>query len=509
MLPILPGYSYWVSPGSGVNGGCLFGVDLAGRITYRDEYEGCLSGRGTSTLTLNGVAVNVDARRLSTKHFSIIQAGLSRQPSHVIQRYRLLPTLAPTTYGGWLTRGDLWPSLGLSVGVDGRLDYPASADAWISGRGTDTLVLHGHRVEIDATATAPGTFQIPDSGGDALDRGVVHTLRLPPVRYSFDSEFRFSVREQDGTLELGEDAGPCISARGTRLTVGCAPPRAPEPTPPPPPAPPLPPPPVPAPQITDIQTAGSVAQGSPLLASAILDRAAKRIDWDLTGDGRYDVSCPGDQPHLRFRPTADLITARAVGDGTATAPVTRRLVRVRTAGASGMTPKLLAKTLAEPAYACASAVSAIDLDPRTPISVLNQQPCLSRTVTRGPLLVTGCLRQVVAAEQIPEAERRTLVELLGQRYGGAAIGATDTWIADGGVRVNGVVITPADGRRGRAQRPARQHRLRRRADRGRRHPARRPPRLPDRHRRRRRAPAARPLRARRRAQRAGRAGARR
>ena len=110
-----------------------------------------------------------------------------------------------------------------------------------------------------------------------------------------------------------------------------------------------------------------------------------------------------------------------------------------------MTRKLLAKTLAEPAYACASAVSAIDLDPRTPIRILNQQPCLSSTVTRGPLLVTGCLREVVAAEQIPEAERRTIVELLRQRFGGAAIGATDTWIADGGVRVNGVVITPAEG----------------------------------------------------------------
>ena len=113
--------------------------------------------------------------------------------------------------------------------MDGRLDYPASADGWVSGRGTDTLVLHGHRVEIDATATAPGSFQIPDSGGDPLDRGVVHTLRLPPVRYSFDSEFHFTVREQDGTIELGEDAGPCVSASGTRLTVGCAPPQEPEP----------------------------------------------------------------------------------------------------------------------------------------------------------------------------------------------------------------------------------------------------------------------------------------
>ena len=80
-------------------------------------------------------------------------------------------------------------------------------------------------------------------------------------------------------------------------------------------------------------------------------------------------------------------------------------------------------------------------------------------MTRGPLLVTGCLRQVVAAEQIPEAERRTIVELLRQRYGGAAIQRhrhVDRRRRRAGQRRR---HHARRGRRGRAQRPARQHRL--------------------------------------------------
>ena len=52
-----------------------------------------------------------------------------------------------------------------------------------------------------------------------LDRAVVHRLRLPPVSYIFgtrlQAEFNFSIREQDGTVELAPDAGPCVSGAGT------------------------------------------------------------------------------------------------------------------------------------------------------------------------------------------------------------------------------------------------------------------------------------------------------
>jgi hypothetical protein len=218
---------YLFTPGPGVVGECAFGVGLDGLIAYPDRFEGCLSGRGTRTVTFNGFPINVDARQLSTTEFNIIQAfTLFNQPSGVVQTYRLLPPLVGS-YGSWQAGGVVWPSLGLTVDFDGHVGYPSSADGWVTGRGTDTLVIHGYPVEIDATATAPGTFRIPDAVGTGTrDRATVQALRLAPVAYAYSSgagtDFFWSIREQDGTVDFGTDAGSCVLGRGTtRLTVGC------------------------------------------------------------------------------------------------------------------------------------------------------------------------------------------------------------------------------------------------------------------------------------------------
>ena len=281
-LKLLPTINpYFAQPGAGVVTACHFNLALDGTFTYPDENAGCLNGRGSRTLTYNGVPVNIDARQLSTRTFSIAQAfGLEDQRTDVIQSYRLLPTFTTTNYGFWTPRGAAWPSLGLQVGLDGRIDYPASADRWVSGRGTDTLVIAGYPIEIDATATAPGSFEIPDAAGvGVLDRAVVHRLRLPPVSYIFgtrlQAEFNFSIREQDGTVELAPDAGPCVSGAGTtRLTVGCAAP------PPPPP----PPPPDPRPSIKTLRRVSvtpAPAAGRPVLVTAQVAGNATRIAWNV------------------------------------------------------------------------------------------------------------------------------------------------------------------------------------------------------------------------------------
>ena len=66
-VTLLPTFAdYYVSPGPGVIADCPFGVALDGTITYPDQVHGCLTGRGTRTVTFNGLPINVDARQLST-----------------------------------------------------------------------------------------------------------------------------------------------------------------------------------------------------------------------------------------------------------------------------------------------------------------------------------------------------------------------------------------------------------------------------------------------------------
>lgn len=212
------------SPGPGVIAACGFRIELDGTVGYADEVHGCLTGRGTRTVTVHGVPVNVDARALTTSTFTVLQAySLEREPSDVVQRFRLLPTLAGYHYGAWTVSGVLWPSLGLTVGLDGRIDYPASADGWVSGRGTDTLVIRGHEVQIDARAVPPNSFHIPDAEALHLG-GAVHTLRLAPVSYLYftgePTDFRFSIRESDGAIEVPGDAA-CGRGEGTALIIGC------------------------------------------------------------------------------------------------------------------------------------------------------------------------------------------------------------------------------------------------------------------------------------------------
>jgi Calx-beta domain-containing protein len=223
-VTLLPTFAdYLVATGPGVIAGCTFGIGLDGNIAYKDEMHGCLSGRGTRTVTFNGVTVNVDARELSTETFTILHAtSLVHLPSDVVQHLRLMPTMSGYHYGAWTVSGILWPSLGMTIGLDGRVDYPASADGWVSGRGTDTLVIHGYTVRIDARVAAPGAFAVPDAVTGHLDRATVHSLRLAPVSYLYftgePTDFRFSIRETDGTIEVAE---PCAFGSGPTLFVGC------------------------------------------------------------------------------------------------------------------------------------------------------------------------------------------------------------------------------------------------------------------------------------------------
>ena len=64
----------------------------------------------------------------------------------------------------------------------------------------------------------PSSFHIPDANAHNLG-GAVHSLRLAPVSYLYftgePTDFRFSIRESDGTIEVGA-APPAGAARARR-----------------------------------------------------------------------------------------------------------------------------------------------------------------------------------------------------------------------------------------------------------------------------------------------------
>lgn len=218
--------AYDVQVGSGQVSSCGFGIDLAGKITYPDALQGCLDGRGTTTVRFLGVEVGVDARELSTTSFLL--AGTFRlagelQSSVVVQRYRLLPLLS-----GWyrFQTGAVSPLI-WSVDLAGTVAYGVEDDGWVGGRGTNTLIVHGYPIEVDATALGPGTFSItPGFGLPVFDKGAFHPLRLVPGAYHFAAGsspiFDWRIMRSDGTIDFDDSVGPCVFGRGTtRLTAGC------------------------------------------------------------------------------------------------------------------------------------------------------------------------------------------------------------------------------------------------------------------------------------------------
>jgi len=247
----------------------------------------------------------------------------------------------------------------------------------------------------------------------------------------------------------------------------------PPPPPPPglpnPPGPPTPPPgqagPAPAPRVTAVASALPIVASRPALLSAQVAGSAQRLEWDLTGDGKTDVSCAGDQTTLEFRPPARAgastgqVSVRVVGAAGAGPSFSQKLAIAPAPAIAGndRAGKRISSLVASqpPVYACGRAS---DLPAArgelTGKADLSERYCLVRPVTAGSLQLQGCLKRIRKVEDIPPAERglttdlaffllktlapRGQVNALAQR----TIDLTDAYVAVGPITVNGVDLEP-------------------------------------------------------------------
>jgi hypothetical protein len=304
-----------------------------------------------------------------------------------------------------------------------------------------------------------GTTVTKVSGDSALQASG-HTVTATSGQPDVDGTVRLN-----GTLtSVSFTATPveaAIQPDGIGLQVGVKLPPAPDApiAPPAPSPPPPPPPPSPAPAITGVDTA-TFAGGTVL--SADVSGPVAEIAWDVTGDGRSDTSCPGDQTSLVFRAStrraraaqAVRITTRVTSPGGIVAQITTSAAPPPPAPPSrSALPAPLVQAASRSSYRCVDggAVAKTPAEIAGIITKGTERRCLRSTVQTGPLWISGCMTPITRMTQIRAAEREAFADLLRTEYGvepgshDVAAGALDGMAATGPVTINGVEVAPAPG----------------------------------------------------------------
>jgi hypothetical protein len=193
-------------------------ITSAGNAEYDPALEGVLTGNGTSSLTVSGRTVSVDATELSAAEwfFWSVATFPNTAPRSV--------TLLPGVYYFGYNAGSSFtpPGASISIARDGHIGYDLTLEGMLEGRGTSSLVVHGSGIVFDGTALAASELfllsvvRFPSSPP--------RTLRLLPglhyFGYSAGSPFTppgvpFTV-DGSGNVAYAAALDGAISGRGTR-----------------------------------------------------------------------------------------------------------------------------------------------------------------------------------------------------------------------------------------------------------------------------------------------------
>src|SRR6266511_322331 len=112
-----------------------FDVTTAGRIDYDPKYDPIFTGRGTTALAVHGLPITIDARSATFASFSIpgVTGPVDARQLHTF-------SLLPGTHQVVPSAG---ATIAFSMTTAGNVDYDASLDDILDGRGTPTLLFRG------------------------------------------------------------------------------------------------------------------------------------------------------------------------------------------------------------------------------------------------------------------------------------------------------------------------------------------------------------------------------
>jgi hypothetical protein len=257
------------------------------------------------------------------------------------------------------------------------------------------------------------------------------------------------------SVSIADAGGSTAQASGTATVTASTPAPAPSPSP--------------QPRIVRIDSLAPPAAGAEIVLTAATDGPVQAIAWNLGGDSRPEITCPGGQTAVTFRAPAGpkSVSATAIGPGGAGGTTTTSL-QVSTAGLLSAAQRRISARVARvlaghpPVYSCGApedfAVKQVGGHPVAFDHTVKQGCPPSRTVLAGGLQFEGCLEHLTSEGQIPKAMQGMLpsfgshLKLGGKFFANTSaanadltIGFVDAYIAYDPVKVNGLTLTPAAG----------------------------------------------------------------
>jgi hypothetical protein len=221
---LAPGPYEFRSPAGSPDNLLPFSVSSTGTVDFDSTADSYASGRGTSTLTVSGLPITVDARGLSPSTWSLTASEGGGGSTSQVSTIRVLPGLyrfeTPASHAGM--------TFHFTLGIDGILQFDPALDAYVSGRGTSALTVAGFPLTIDATALSHPDFNMLSGGAGSGLSSQVTTFRFLPTTASpltFQSPsstqnlfpFTFST---SGIVDYDLSLDAYVSGRGTStLTI--------------------------------------------------------------------------------------------------------------------------------------------------------------------------------------------------------------------------------------------------------------------------------------------------
>ncbi|MDT7041192.1 kelch repeat-containing protein [Candidatus Nitronereus thalassa] len=210
-------YHVIIDPVTGELSGRAWGENI-GWITFRSvgpvAYGVTTGWRPSGPLPSS---IHIDATALTSPTFEVSTKTGSFGTS-LVNRVNLIPDQDYTL----VISDAAAASLNFRVDVNGLVDFDPALDGFVSGRGTDTLVVSGFPLEIDIRQSGAASFTVFGGTNGEVAAEIQHSLQLIPGIYTYQpdvgTDFNFEV-VLEGTVDFDPLLDGFVSGRGTSVLL--------------------------------------------------------------------------------------------------------------------------------------------------------------------------------------------------------------------------------------------------------------------------------------------------